>query len=312
MKKGFTLIELLIVIAIIAVLAAVVFVALNPLQRFQDARNSRRWNDINSIIDAIRLEQVDQRGILPAGIDTSLRMLGTAGSGCDVRCGGESNMDIAYHNSNQTLNYYSNNTYTVRNWFNASAVSDFSVLTVSAVLDCDGSCSGQLRFRIGNASSYTDYDFVDAANIRTDSTTSNYTWYSNSYNINKNSLGDYFFVQLLLYNGSGTVKFLMDEVGPTGPDPGYRSGLNGDGSQTGWTNDNGDYFIKINLGTGQQTQTACLDLSGALSSKLSTIPFDPSVGSAEQTYYVVKKQAAGQLQVIACGAEGGGIIQLSK
>ncbi|EKD47532.1 MAG: hypothetical protein ACD_66C00019G0006, partial [uncultured bacterium] len=43
-KKGFTLIELLIVIAIIAILAAAIFVALDPVTRFQEARDARRYN----------------------------------------------------------------------------------------------------------------------------------------------------------------------------------------------------------------------------------------------------------------------------
>lgn len=59
---GFTLIELLIVIAVMAILATVVFVALNPLGRFQDARNSRRWTDVNAILSAIKLDQVDNGG----------------------------------------------------------------------------------------------------------------------------------------------------------------------------------------------------------------------------------------------------------
>jgi prepilin-type N-terminal cleavage/methylation domain-containing protein len=61
-KKGFTLIELLIVIAIIAIIAAVVFVALDPLTRFQDARDSSRWSDISGVISAIKIDQVDNGG----------------------------------------------------------------------------------------------------------------------------------------------------------------------------------------------------------------------------------------------------------
>jgi len=61
-KKGFTLIELLIVIAIIAILSAVVFVALNPLVRFQDTRDSRRWSDVSEIMTAVKLNQVDNGG----------------------------------------------------------------------------------------------------------------------------------------------------------------------------------------------------------------------------------------------------------
>jgi prepilin-type N-terminal cleavage/methylation domain-containing protein len=61
-KSGFTLIELLIVIAVIAILTSIVFVALNPLGRFQDARNSTRWTDVNGILSAIKLYQVDNNG----------------------------------------------------------------------------------------------------------------------------------------------------------------------------------------------------------------------------------------------------------
>ena len=61
-KKGFTLIELLIVIAIIAILAGVVFVSLNPLKRFQDARNASRWTDTTAVLSAIKVNQVDNGG----------------------------------------------------------------------------------------------------------------------------------------------------------------------------------------------------------------------------------------------------------
>ncbi len=66
---GFTLIELLVVIAVIAILAAVVFVALNPLARFQDARNAQRWSDVNAIISAIKLYQVDNDGAYIEALD---------------------------------------------------------------------------------------------------------------------------------------------------------------------------------------------------------------------------------------------------
>jgi type IV pilus assembly protein PilA len=67
-KKGFTLIELLVVISIIAILATVVFVALDPVTRFADARNSRRWSDVNSILTAVSEYIVDNKGALPAGL----------------------------------------------------------------------------------------------------------------------------------------------------------------------------------------------------------------------------------------------------
>jgi len=94
-SKGFTLIELLIVIAIIAILAAVAFVALDPLSRFQDARDSARWADVNALISAIRVDQVDNKGLYLAEIDaavvsTEYMISGDTpapGAGCDVGCG---------------------------------------------------------------------------------------------------------------------------------------------------------------------------------------------------------------------------------
>lgn len=83
-KKGFTLIELLVVISIIAILATVVFVALDPVTRFADARNSRRWSDVNSILTAVSEYIVDNKGALPAGLTTgqAATELGTCVS-CD-------------------------------------------------------------------------------------------------------------------------------------------------------------------------------------------------------------------------------------
>jgi prepilin-type N-terminal cleavage/methylation domain-containing protein len=86
-NEGFTLIELLIVIAIIAVIASVTFVALNPLQRFREARDSTRWSDVNQILSAIKIDQIDNGGEynteIKALTDGTVYMIGTAGSGCD-------------------------------------------------------------------------------------------------------------------------------------------------------------------------------------------------------------------------------------
>lgn len=86
-NKGLTFIELLIVISIIAILAVIIFVMVNPLQRFRDARNSQRWQDITAVVKAIRVYEVSNKGIIPSGIDTKWRMLGTDSSGCNVQCG---------------------------------------------------------------------------------------------------------------------------------------------------------------------------------------------------------------------------------
>ena len=88
-KKGLTLIELLIVVAIIAILASVIFVALNPLKRLQDSRNAVRWEDAENVLNAIKLDQLDNGGDymsniqnLTAGVVYMITDVGV-GSGCN-------------------------------------------------------------------------------------------------------------------------------------------------------------------------------------------------------------------------------------
>lgn len=88
--KGFTLIELLIVIAIIAILAVVVFVALDPLTRFQKARDAQRYSDVIAILDAIKLDQIDNGGSYIAAVsgltNGNFYTIGTCASGGDTGC----------------------------------------------------------------------------------------------------------------------------------------------------------------------------------------------------------------------------------
>lgn len=85
-QSGFTLIELLVVIVIIATLATIVFVALDPATRIKDARNSRRWTDINSILTAVSEYIVDNDGTIPSGLSTTEQQLGTCTTGGNTIC----------------------------------------------------------------------------------------------------------------------------------------------------------------------------------------------------------------------------------
>lgn len=87
-KEGFTLIELLVVVAILAILATVVFVALNPVKRFADARNARRFVDVDSILTAIHEYAIDNNGVLPAGISLTEQQLGSCVTGGSTVCTG--------------------------------------------------------------------------------------------------------------------------------------------------------------------------------------------------------------------------------
>lgn len=87
--NGFTLIELLIVIGIIAFLAAIILVAVDPRKRLAQARDARRWSEVNSMLNAVLKYAADNEGDLPAGIDSdpgTAQILGTAASGCNVSC----------------------------------------------------------------------------------------------------------------------------------------------------------------------------------------------------------------------------------
>ena len=84
-SRGFTLVELLVVMLILTLLFALVLVAINPVRQRQQANNTQRRNDLNTILNAVYQYAADN-GTLPTSISTSLKVIGTAATGCASLC----------------------------------------------------------------------------------------------------------------------------------------------------------------------------------------------------------------------------------
>lgn len=82
-RHGFTLMELLIVIGIIAILAAIVIIAINPARQLAQSRNSQRWSNVNTILNAVHQYAVDNSGALPGTVTAvcpATQSIGTGGA----------------------------------------------------------------------------------------------------------------------------------------------------------------------------------------------------------------------------------------
>ena len=92
LRRGFTLIELLLVIGIIAILAAIVIVAINPTKQLGDARNAQRRADVNTILNAVYQDSIDNNGTIPGSITTTTTAI--CRSGVNVDCTSLINLNV--------------------------------------------------------------------------------------------------------------------------------------------------------------------------------------------------------------------------
>jgi hypothetical protein len=79
--------DLLLTLTIIGLLVFVMIFWMDPERRMAEARNAQRFSNTESILNAIKLYQVDHDGKTPPQVNHRYRMLGTAKSGCNVPCG---------------------------------------------------------------------------------------------------------------------------------------------------------------------------------------------------------------------------------
>lgn len=89
-NRGFTILELMVIVVIIGILASVTIVAIRPSQNFAATRNITRQADLERIQGALNQLAIETNGAIPAAITTSLQMLGTATTGCNISCGSAS------------------------------------------------------------------------------------------------------------------------------------------------------------------------------------------------------------------------------
>lgn len=84
--RGFTLIEILVTIAITSIVSSFILMVMDPGRRLAEARNGQRRANVKNISDAIYHYQIDTRGVTIPGIDSQMRQIGTAVTGCAIPC----------------------------------------------------------------------------------------------------------------------------------------------------------------------------------------------------------------------------------
>ncbi len=328
--KGFTLIEILLVIGVIGILAGIVIMAINPARQLAQARNIGRRSDVKQILSAIQQYRIDNRGNLPTGLDSTLRMIGTSSSGCLVSCSGGSGPQTSI---SVRVNASNNDAEEVGppNGYMYNSSSDLELTT-------DASRGNQYVGMRFTSVAIPQAVVIDSASIEfvadeTNSVATSVTFYGQAHDnpvIFGSSNGDI----TARTRTSASVPWssipTWNTVGQTHQSPDLRTIVQEIVNRPGWASGNAMVFIVEGTGTrtaesyngsaaqapllrvtyhtvtDELTANACLDLTDELVGPLlPSIPVDTQAGNAGRTRYATKTLSDSRVRVVACSPELG-------
>lgn len=149
------MLEILLSVAILVILLTIVILALNPKKHFADSRNLKRKSHLNSLLNAVYQYSIDYNGNFPGTLNTSLKVIGSASSSCDILCGDPSDYSSEsgqFYDSNQLD--FSGGSFFATQWdninsqlilTNAGRSSGFGIYS-SKIFDSSNTSSSWLNF----------------------------------------------------------------------------------------------------------------------------------------------------------------------
>ena len=337
-RKAFTLIELLLAMAIIGVLAAIVIVAINPSRQFAQARNTTRRSDAQQILNAIQQYSIDEGGV-PAGVDTTLRMIGSAIAGCSYTWSLEATPGTTITFSMRVDDFMDD----VEQRIDTGGMNTDSSDLELSVDTTPWNLTGLVGIRFPNVTVPVDSTIISAViTFRINEVTTDPA----SLTIAAEAIDDAPAFTTTAYNlSSRTRTSTVTAWNPVGwtvenayeDTPNFASVVQEVVSRPGWVSGNDLVFIIDGSGTRtafalegnpndsaplltltyavgtDSTAESCLPMESSLVTNfLPEIPADPRYGSGAKTFYAVKQLASNRLAVQACGVENGETIEVER
>lgn len=329
---GFTILETLVALSVVAVLLAGVILAVNPGRQGAQARNTQRRADVAGIAFAIKYRAAQNQAQLSPGIDTTLRMLGTDATGCNVSCGAGSAQTFDVQLAATADTYLDEAAPTTPkggeariqvypwepNWTKRSLIR-FDLSSIPA-----GVTVTSATLNLFEAGTFGATRTIGAHRVTRDWTEAAATWMRADAATNWSTPGGDFVsspTTTTTLSWDGVLGwFQWDLASDVQAFVAGSSTNNGwllkdtveDGSQAYWffesregTPGNRPYLrVQYTLDGGVPTAASCLDLRADLSPRyLTAVPEDPRYGTAGKTQYAVRREDGNRLHVRACRLE---------